>query len=163
MDATHLVDAFGALAQDTRLQVFRQLLGAGPDALPAGEVARRLGTPHNTMSTHRAILSRAGLARSRRESRQVIYTVDLETVRGLVAFLVKEGCAGQAERCAVLLDAAMPASYQPGGAASARWRTPRRAAAPVLPRGTAFRYAGADEVSNMSSGSARMIAADLRI
>lgn len=110
MDETHLIDAFGALAQDTRLQVFRLLLSAGPDGLPAGEVARRLGTPHNTMSTHLAILSRAGLALSRRESRKIIYTVDLETVRGLVAFLVQECCGGQPERCTALLDAAMPAS-----------------------------------------------------
>ena len=118
MDEPHLIDAFGALAQDTRLQVFRLLLSAGPDGLPAGEVARRLGTPHNTMSTHLAILSRAGLARSRRESRQVIYSVDLETVRGLVAFLVRECCGGQPERCAALLDAAMPvSSCQPGCAA----------------------------------------------
>lgn len=118
MDALSLIDAFGALAQDTRLQVVRLLLGASPAGLPAGEVARRLGTPHNTMSTHLAILSRAGLARSRRESRQVIYSVDLETVRGLVAFLVQECCGGHPERCAALLDAAMPvSSCQPGCAA----------------------------------------------
>jgi len=72
----HLIGAFSALAQDTRLQVFRLLLGAGPEGLPAGEVARRLGTPHNTMSTHLGILSRAGLVRSRRDSRQVIYAVE---------------------------------------------------------------------------------------
>ena len=118
MDTDQLTGAFAALAQDTRLQVFRLLLNAGPAGLPAGEVARRLGTPHNTMSTHLAILSRAGLARSRRESRQIIYTVDLETVRGLVAFLVQECCGGQPERCAELLEAAMPASScQPGCAA----------------------------------------------
>jgi DNA-binding transcriptional ArsR family regulator len=118
MDSSNLLAAFGALAQDTRLQVFRLLLGAGPEGLPAGEVARRLGTPHNTMSTHLAILSRAGLARCRRESRQVIYSVDLGTVRGLVAFLVQECCGGQPERCAALLDAAIPVpSCRPGCAA----------------------------------------------
>jgi ArsR family transcriptional regulator len=110
MDNPRLIDAFGALAQETRLQVFRLLLNAGPDGLPAGEVARRLGTPHNTMSTHLAILARAGLARSRRDSRQVIYAVELEGVRGLVAFLVQECCGGQPERCAELLAVAMPAA-----------------------------------------------------
>lgn len=105
-----MIGAFGALAQDTRLHVFRLLLNASPDGLPAGEIARRLGTPHNTMSAHLAILSRTGLARSRRESRQIIYTVDLETVRSLVTFLVQECCGGQPERCAALLDAAMPVS-----------------------------------------------------
>jgi len=118
MDSSHLIDAFGALAQDTRLQVFRLLLNAGPEGLPAGEVARRLGTPHNTMSTHLAILSRAGLARSRRESRQIIYAVDLEAVRGLVTFLVQDCCGGQPERCAALLEAAMPvSSCSPAGGA----------------------------------------------
>lgn len=118
MDETRLIDAFGALAQDTRLQVFRLLLHAGPEGLPAGEVARRLGTPHNTMSTHLAILSRAGLARSRRESRHIIYAVDLDAVRGLVTFLVQDCCGGQPERCAALLEAAMPvSSCSPSGAA----------------------------------------------
>lgn len=117
MDTSRLIDAFGALAQDTRLQVFRLLLNAGPEGLPAGEVARRLGTPHNTMSTHLAILTRAGLARSRRESRQIIYAVDLEAVRGLVTFLVQDCCGGQPERCAALLEAAMPvSSCSPSGA-----------------------------------------------
>lgn len=110
MDMDNLIGAFSALAQDTRLQVFRLLLGAGPEGLPAGEVARRLGTPHNTMSTHLGILSRAGLVRSRRDSRQVIYAVELETVRGLVGFLVQECCGGKPERCAALLEAAMPLS-----------------------------------------------------
>jgi DNA-binding transcriptional ArsR family regulator len=61
------------------------------------------------MSAHLAILSRAGLARSRRESRQVFYAAELETVRRLVAFLVQDCCGGQPERCAALLAAAMPA------------------------------------------------------
>lgn len=118
MDEQDLIGAFAALAQETRLQVFRLLLSAGKDGLPAGEVARRLGTPHNTMSTHLAILTRAGLARSRRESRQIIYTVELETVRGLVAFLVQECCGGQPERCANLLEAPIPAAtIKPGRAA----------------------------------------------
>lgn len=118
MDVSRLIDAFGALAQDTRLQVFRLLLNAGPEGVPAGEVARRLGTPHNTMSTHLAILTRAGLARSRRESRQIIYAVDLQAVRGLVTFLVQDCCGGQPERCAALLEAAMPvSSCSPSGAA----------------------------------------------
>lgn len=110
MDNEALVDAFGALAQETRLQVFRLLLDAGPGGLPAGEIARRLGTPHNTMSAHLAILARTGLVRSRRESRQVIHAVDLNGVRGVVTFLVQEFCGGEPERCAKLLEAAMPAA-----------------------------------------------------
>lgn len=118
MDVNHLIGAFRALAQDTRLQAFRLLLGAGPEGLPAGEVARRLAAPHNTISTHLAILSRAGLTRSRRDSRQIIYAVDLDTVRRLVTFLVEDCCGGQPERCAALLAAAMPvSSCAPAGGA----------------------------------------------
>jgi DNA-binding transcriptional ArsR family regulator len=108
MDSENLISAFGALAQETRLQVFRLLLQSGPEGVPAGEIARQLGTPANTMSTHLGILARAGLVRSHRESRQVIYAIDLDGVRGLVAFLVQECCGGQPERCAALLEAALP-------------------------------------------------------
>jgi DNA-binding transcriptional ArsR family regulator len=118
MDVPHRIDAFGALAPGTRLQVFDLLPRAGRDSLPAGEVARRPGTAHDTMSTHLAILSRAALARPRRASRHVVSAPEPDTVRGVVAFLVQACCGGQPERCAALLAAAMPvSSCQPGCAA----------------------------------------------
>ncbi len=120
MDTSPLIDAFGALAQETRLQVFRLLLRAGPGGMAAGEVARRLGIPHNTLSTHLAILARSGLAWSRREGRQILYAVDIDGVRGLVAFLVEECCGGQPGRCEALLDASLPlAATAPRGAGCA--------------------------------------------
>lgn len=110
MDEPVAVEALAALAQDTRLRAFRLLLQQGPAGLPAGEIARQIGTPPNTMSTHLAILTRAGLIQARRESRQVFYGVELAGIRSLVSFLVEDCCGGQPERCAALLEAAMPIS-----------------------------------------------------
>ncbi len=98
------IDALSALAQSTRLDVFRMLVKQEPDGLPAGEIARRLDVPHNTMSTHLAILSRAGLISVERHSRTMIYRVQLNAVRQLVMFLLKDCCNGQPELCAPLIE-----------------------------------------------------------
>jgi DNA-binding transcriptional ArsR family regulator len=98
------IDAFSALAQPTRLEAFRLLVKQEPDGLPAGEIARRLDIPHNTMSTHLAILTRAGLISVERHSRSMIYRVELKTVRKLVLFLLKDCCNGQPELCAPLIE-----------------------------------------------------------
>lgn len=98
------LDAFSALAQPTRLEAFRLLVKHEPDGLPAGEIACSLNVPHNTMSTHLAILTRAGIISVERQSRSMIYRVELATVRKLVLFLVKDCCNGQAELCAPLID-----------------------------------------------------------
>lgn len=95
--------ALGALAQGTRLDTFRLLVRHEPDGLAAGEIARQLNVPQNTMSAHLAILARAGLVRSERHSRSIIYRADLDAVRGLMLFLVKDCCAGSAELCAPLV------------------------------------------------------------
>ena len=110
MDDTVATEAFGALAQDTRLAVFRLLVEAGAEGMPAGDIARCLGVPHNTMSTHLAQLTRAGLVRSRRESRSIIYMADLAGIRALLAFLVEDCCQGRPDACAPLLDAVLPLS-----------------------------------------------------
>jgi DNA-binding transcriptional ArsR family regulator len=98
------IDAFAALAQPTRLEAFRLLVRQEPDGLPAGEIARRLDVPHNTMSTHLAILARAGLISVERQSRSMIYRVELQSVRQLVLFLLKDCCNGQPELCAPLIE-----------------------------------------------------------
>lgn len=98
------INAFSALAQPTRLEAFRLLVGQEPDGLPAGEIARRLDVPHNTLSTHLAILARAGLISAERHSRSMIYRVELEAVRKLVLFLLKDCCNGQPELCAPLIE-----------------------------------------------------------
>jgi DNA-binding transcriptional ArsR family regulator len=109
------IDALSALAQPTRLEAFRLLVRQEPDGLPAGEIARRLDVPHNTMSTHLAILTRAGLISVERHSRSMIYRVELKTVRKLVLFLLKDCCNGQPELCAPLIEE-ISKSYSTSGA-----------------------------------------------
>jgi DNA-binding transcriptional ArsR family regulator len=99
MDISIIVKALGALAQESRLNAFRLLVQSGPDGLAAGEIARRLEIPHNTLSSHLAILSNAGLLTSRRESRSIIYRIDFDGTRNLLSFLMEDCCQGQPELC----------------------------------------------------------------
>lgn len=108
MDKDFAIAALGGLAQGTRLDTFRLLVKHEPDGLPAGEIARMLDVPQNTMSTHLSILARAGLVRSERQSRSIIYRADLERLRDMMLFLVKDCCGGRAELCAPLIAALMP-------------------------------------------------------
>jgi DNA-binding transcriptional ArsR family regulator len=98
------VDLLSALAQGHRLAVFRLLVKAGPDGLPAGEIAREVGVRPNTLSTHLTILGHAGLVHSQREGRCVIYTADFAAMRQLMDFLVSDCCGGKPEVCAPLGD-----------------------------------------------------------
>ncbi len=104
MKSDSAIDALSALAQNTRLETFRLLVSQEPDGLPAGEIARRLGVPQNTMSAHLAILTRAGLVSVERHSRSMIYRAQLPSVRELVMFLLKDCCNGQPELCAPLIE-----------------------------------------------------------
>ena len=97
------VEALGALAHDTRLSVFRMLVKAGPDGLIAGAIAQAANVPPSTMSHHLAILERAGLVESERESRLIHYRADYEGMRRLLAFLMQDCCQGVPEMCAELL------------------------------------------------------------
>ncbi len=99
MDMKKAIDALGALAQETRLAVFRLLVTAGPAGLPAGAIAESLGAPTSTLSFHLAYLSRAGLVVSRRESRSIIYSANFTGMRGLLDFLTRDCCAGRPEMC----------------------------------------------------------------
>lgn len=103
MDNDSTILALGALAQTTRLDTFRLLVRHEPCSLPAGEIARLLDVPQNTLSTHLGILSRAGLVTSERQSRSIIYRADLDALRELTLFLVKDCCAGKPELCAPLV------------------------------------------------------------
>lgn len=99
MDTDSALLVFGALAQSTRLDVFRLLIRHAPDGLPAGEVARLSAVPQNTMSTHLAILTRAGLIRAQREGRSIRYHADLDRVQALTVYLLKDCCGGDAALC----------------------------------------------------------------
>jgi ArsR family transcriptional regulator len=103
------VDALSALAHASRLAVFRLLVRAGTDGFPAGEIAREVGLLPNTLSTHLTILSNAGLVRSRREGRSIIYSADYDGMRALLGFLVADCCAGRPEICGSLTDVARKA------------------------------------------------------
>ena len=104
MDIIDATRALSALSQQTRLETFRLLVRCGDDGLPAGEIGRALEVPHNTLSSHLAILSNAGLVRSRRDGRSVIYSIDFAGVRGLMSFLMEDCCQGRPEVCGPALD-----------------------------------------------------------
>lgn len=117
MENNNAVAIFSALAQPTRLDAFRLIMGAGREGLPAGEVARQLGVPQNTMSTHLAILSRAGLIGSERQSRSILYRAELETVQALAGFLINDCCGGRPELCEPAAAAICCAPEVPSGMA----------------------------------------------
>lgn len=104
MEEETAIQALGALAQTTRLAVFRLLVREGPGGLPAGVLAERLGVQPATLSFHLAQLERAGLLVSERRSRQIIYAADFANMRRLVAFLLDDCCHGRPEICAGLLE-----------------------------------------------------------
>ena len=105
MDDSDALLAFGALSQSTRLEVFRLLMAHEPIGLPAGEIARRLDVPQNTMSTHLAVLTRAGLIAATRRSRSIVYRARLDRVRDLVDFLTHDCCGGNPQVCLALAPA----------------------------------------------------------
>jgi ArsR family transcriptional regulator len=108
MDLDDTITVMAALAQRTRLETVRLLVRHEPDGLPAGEIARELAVPQNTMSAHLAILSRAGLVAAQRNSRSIVYRVELGRLRDMMVFLVSDCCAGRAELCRPLVDALTP-------------------------------------------------------
>ena len=99
MDEHSAINVFEALSNDTRLAAFRLLVRAGPEGLPAGEIAERLGVVQNTMSSHLHKLGGAGLVTSRRQSRHIIYRVDFAIVRELILFLMEDCCGGNSAVC----------------------------------------------------------------
>ena len=103
MDDLETIAAFAALAQTTRLDTFRLLVAREPDGVPAGELARLMAVPQNTMSAHLSILARAGLVSGERRSRSIIYRANLDRLRDLMLFLVKDCCGGNPDVCAPLI------------------------------------------------------------
>jgi DNA-binding transcriptional ArsR family regulator len=96
MESTDAVAALAALAQESRLAVFRLLVRTGPEGLPAGEIAERLKIAPATLSFHLAQLRQAGLATMKRESRSLIYSADYDGMNELMSFLTENCCAGAA-------------------------------------------------------------------
>jgi DNA-binding transcriptional ArsR family regulator len=119
MESKYALEIFAALAQPTRLDAFRLLVRHEPGGLPAGEVARLLEVPQNTMSVHLGILSRAGLVSFERQSRSVVYRAQIKRVREIASFLVSECCGGHPELCGPLA-AEFSANRAPAEKADAR-------------------------------------------
>jgi DNA-binding transcriptional ArsR family regulator len=99
MSAARALAALAALGQARRLAIFRLLMQREPGGLLAGAIAEAVGCPANTLSSHIAILVRAGLVRGARDGRSIIYRADLEGMRALMSFLVTDCCSGHPELC----------------------------------------------------------------
>jgi ArsR family transcriptional regulator, arsenate/arsenite/antimonite-responsive transcriptional repressor len=96
--------ALAALAQPSRLEAFRLLVRHEPKGLAAGGIARALAVPQNTMSSHLAVLSRAGLISAERFSRSIIYRAELSHLRSVMLFMLRDCCDGRPEICAPLIE-----------------------------------------------------------
>jgi ArsR family transcriptional regulator, arsenate/arsenite/antimonite-responsive transcriptional repressor len=108
MESESVILALAALAQPTRLEAFRLLVKHEPDGMAAGEIAKALAVPQNTMSSHLAILSRAGLAKAQRFSRSIVYRADLAQFQAVALFLLRDCCDGRPEICAPLIENLTP-------------------------------------------------------
>jgi ArsR family transcriptional regulator len=100
MEKIDAITALAALAQESRLDVFRLLVEAGPNGMPAGDVAKALGLAPNTLTFHFDRLRIAGLVTVRRDGRSMIYAAQFDTMNGLLGYLTDQCCGGQPEKCA---------------------------------------------------------------
>jgi len=129
LSEAHAISTLAALAQPTRLAIFRLLIKNEPVGITAGVIAETIGAPHNTLSSHLAILVRSGLLRSSREGRSIIYRADVEGMRSLISFLVDDCCDGHPELCNLL--------GLTTGASSGCGQTPKRAKLKSQPKSKA--------------------------
>lgn len=104
MDISSVLLAFSALSQETRLQVFRILIKAGRQGMLAGEISEVLGVRQNTLSANLSILLGAGLVRNAREGRSIRYFANIDGLRAILEFLMKDCCGGRPELCQSIID-----------------------------------------------------------
>jgi ArsR family transcriptional regulator, arsenate/arsenite/antimonite-responsive transcriptional repressor len=97
MKAKDVIAALGALAHEHRLAIYRLLVQRGPDGLPAGHIATRMGLIPSSLTFHLQGLQRAGLISQRRESRQLIYSADFDAMNDVVDYLTENCCAGSGQ------------------------------------------------------------------
>ena len=108
MENEQAVLALAALAQPTRLQAFRLLVQHEPDGVSAGELARLLEVPQNTLSAHLSVLARAGLVTSERHSRSIVYRASLAEFQRVALFLLQDCCGGRPDVCASVIESLTP-------------------------------------------------------
>jgi len=104
MESKCTILALAALAQSTRLDVFRLLVKSEPGGLAAGDIAKALAVPQNTMSSHLAVLARAGLISAKRTGRSIVYRAGLAHLQDVVLFMLKDCCGGRPEICAPVME-----------------------------------------------------------
>jgi len=126
MDETLAVTALGALAQETRLKIFRLLVEAGPSGVAAGAISEALGVPPPTLSFHLAQMKHAGLVEARRDSRSLIYAADFDRMNELVGYLTENCCRGEATCGPAICDPVPPPSVRKGARHEAVSRARRR-------------------------------------
>lgn len=115
MKTSEAVTALAALAHETRLSAFRLLIEAGPEGVPAGQVAEKLAVPPATLSFHLKELSHAGLVRARQDGRFMIYSADFECMAALLSFLTRNCCKGMPSECLETVETALSHCCAPSG------------------------------------------------
>lgn len=108
MESENVILALAALAQPTRLDTFKLLVKHEPEGLAAGDIAKSLAVPQNTMSSHLAILTRAGLVAAKRSGRSIVYRAVLARFQQVVLFMLQDCCGGKPEVCAPLIESLTP-------------------------------------------------------
>ena len=107
METTTAVAALGALAQETRLSIFRLLVEAGPEGVPAGRLGETLAVPAATLSFHLKELAHAGLVSARHDGRFIYYSVDFDQMAALMSFLTHNCCKGMPQECLTVVETAL--------------------------------------------------------
>lgn len=115
MESKRAITALGALAQESRLAIFRLLVQAGPEGLSAGKIGEALGIPPSSLSFHMKELAHANLVVSKQEGRFVIYCAHFETMNGLIAFLTENCCGGSQCTPVCLVEGAPSGKAMTGG------------------------------------------------
>lgn len=113
MEIRAAVTALAALAQETRLSIYRLLVEAGPEGVPAGRIGEALKVPGATMSFHLKELGRAGLVSARQEKQFIYYAVDFERMAELMTFLTQNCCQGMPQKCLTVVETALGSCCAP--------------------------------------------------
>jgi len=101
MKTDQVVSALSALAQPTRLAIYRMLVAAGRDGLAAGQIAEKMEAAPASLSFHFKTLNHAGLVESRQDGRFIYYAANFDVMNGLLGYLTENCCGGNSETCKV--------------------------------------------------------------
>ncbi|MBC8258825.1 MAG: winged helix-turn-helix transcriptional regulator [SAR324 cluster bacterium] len=104
MNQQHAIEAFSALAQDSRVEIYRMLVRCSPATMRAGEISTKLNIIPSTLSGHLAVLKRAGLLYSKRQQREILYSANISAMNKLISFMLQDCCNGQMGNCKQILE-----------------------------------------------------------